>query len=984
VSAGGGSLSVRIRRVLELPARDKVASPAWLGGGLAALALIAAMAGAMAWGGNKADRAADSKAGTETAASPRQEPPAAAKQAAETPLSELPLDVSGRVVDDATGRPIAQFLVQDGIAGATTIEWHFDESRKNSPNPEGRFDERIKLGYGWRKRIVAVGYLPQPLPDKAPAAGVKQIKDHVVRLKRSGESSGRVLYHDGSPAANVSVFFLLGERMVLVTAGKAWRGGTVEWAEDRAVTRTTTDSGGRFRLPGGGGNANIIAVSGPRLDFWAEPGPAADAENADFTITLPQPGRLIVHYDVAGGDAQAKLLLQLCSWVGPPSRAVFNAREPMVANRGQIVLDNLPPGYYELSRPKPDPSDAARGGFPCDRRSVTIKSGKTATSDFVREHGAPVQGRIVGLKEGMFADNLKPGALVTVGAPEANADTWVNCKWVFGIVDGLRCGPDGKFQTERLSPGKYAVIAEAYVAETPEERRSGKRLPAFVGRAEVTVPEDGPTPQVTVELRPRARSDGGESEKAAHPAAQPGRQGAAAPQKLPFGPAKDGVQAAAEISADEPFQVRFHIRNASRQTVTIAGNGLRQDAECIIEDQQGRRVKAEETIPWFTYEMRRDKVSPGGETVFSNGGLSFLPRRDCWDYPSYTAEAKPGRYSVRFRLHFPWTPFPDKPEPQDWKGDLETAPVTIEVKEPILAAQKLLANKLAEIQKLEAELASLPSKKGLTEAQRATATWNLATELNSLKGNAESVRALIQEIRTEKGTSPPSHSPEAPAKPPAAKPDRPASQPVKHSTVETRQWHRLATGELASVDVERALYEKEGQRHFFIHVQITNLADRPIGVDFSDYWKVMYPGRWGMSDLDHRTLIDEERMVYKDLDEAAREALLAAFRAGGLATLPVHKAIDYYREFNASGRADVDAQEKQGKYLIISLDGVLRLTDGKAVEQLSCAWDSKGRDAKQTDLVITTPVPWKKLPDGARIVNHSDTGGHLAPDNSAG
>jgi tetratricopeptide (TPR) repeat protein/protocatechuate 3,4-dioxygenase beta subunit len=466
-------------------------------------------------------------------------PTAAPKQAPETPLSELPLDVSGRVVDDATGRPIAQFLVQDGIAGATTIEWYFDESRTNSPNPEGRFDERIKLGYGWRKRIVAVGYLPQPLPDKAPAAGVKQIKDQVVRLKRSGEISGQVLYHDGSPAADVPVFFLLGERMVLITAGKAWQGGRMEPAEDRAVTRTTTDSAGRFRLPGGGGNANIIAVSGPRLDFWAVPAPAADAKNADLTITLPQPGRLVVHYDVAGGDAQAKLRLHLYARAGPQPRGVFNYREPTVANRGQVVLDNLPPGYYDLSRQKLDPSDAARGGFRCDLRTVIIESGKTATSDFVSERGTPVQGRIAGLKEGMFADNMKPGALVTVGPPEATAEMWAACKGHIGIRDGLRCGLDGKFQTERLSPGKYAVIAEAYVAETPEERGATReRKPAFIGRAEVTVPEDGPPPQVTVELRPRDTTGeirhGGKREK--QPAeVRTGRGNAATPAKPPPG-----------------------------------------------------------------------------------------------------------------------------------------------------------------------------------------------------------------------------------------------------------------------------------------------------------------------------------------------------------------------------------------------------------------------------------------------------------------
>jgi formylglycine-generating enzyme required for sulfatase activity/beta-lactamase regulating signal transducer with metallopeptidase domain len=90
LGADGGSLSARIRRVLELPARDRVASPAWLGGGLAALVLIAAMAGAMALGGDKAGKAADREAVAETAGAPHQKPAPRVTNSGDSPWANDP------------------------------------------------------------------------------------------------------------------------------------------------------------------------------------------------------------------------------------------------------------------------------------------------------------------------------------------------------------------------------------------------------------------------------------------------------------------------------------------------------------------------------------------------------------------------------------------------------------------------------------------------------------------------------------------------------------------------------------------------------------------------------------------------------------------------------------------------------------------------------------------------------------------------------
>ena len=81
---------------------------------------------------------------------------------------------------------------------------------------------------------------------------------------------------------------------------------------------------------------------------------------------------------------------------------------------------------------------------------------------------------------------------------------FVSGDWLLPFFDAFTCGLDGKFKTERLLPGQYAIIVFSYPPMTFEQtRRSDFQLPAFVGRTVVTVHESGEPPQVTIELKPR-------------------------------------------------------------------------------------------------------------------------------------------------------------------------------------------------------------------------------------------------------------------------------------------------------------------------------------------------------------------------------------------------------------------------------------------------------------------------------------------------
>ena len=71
-------------------------------------------------------------------------------------------------------------------------------------------------------------------------------------------------------------------------------------------------------------------------------------------------------------------------------------------------------------------------------------------------------------------------------------------------VDALTCGKDGQFQTASLEPGTYTVAVEVYRPETPEEsHRTGIRLPAYIGSANVIVTTNAAPPPVTIDLHAR-------------------------------------------------------------------------------------------------------------------------------------------------------------------------------------------------------------------------------------------------------------------------------------------------------------------------------------------------------------------------------------------------------------------------------------------------------------------------------------------------
>jgi len=144
---------------------------------------------------------ADSKKGD---AAPAEKP---ADDSAEKPASK-PLTIRGKVVDSATGKPVAPFITQSGKfdpADPKKVSWGYSEGRSSSR--DGSFSTTVRWTEGWTARILADGYIPQPVITSAPPDDVDEM-EVVIRLRRGPKVRGVVLDHIGKPVKDAAVFAL--------------------------------------------------------------------------------------------------------------------------------------------------------------------------------------------------------------------------------------------------------------------------------------------------------------------------------------------------------------------------------------------------------------------------------------------------------------------------------------------------------------------------------------------------------------------------------------------------------------------------------------------------------------------------------------------------------------------------------------------------------------------------------------------------------
>ena len=156
----------------------------------------------------------------------------AAEKPAEKPAAKT-VTVRGKVLDDATGEPIGKLITQAGKfdpADPKEVTWGYSEGRSSAR--DGSFSTTIRWADGWTARILADGYIPQPVIASAPPDDKDDI-EVVIRLKRGPKVRGVVLDHAGKPLKDAAVY-AIGPTGVNLAGGQA----RDDEAQGRGPTRT--------------------------------------------------------------------------------------------------------------------------------------------------------------------------------------------------------------------------------------------------------------------------------------------------------------------------------------------------------------------------------------------------------------------------------------------------------------------------------------------------------------------------------------------------------------------------------------------------------------------------------------------------------------------------------------------------------------------------------------------------------------------------
>ncbi len=398
-----------------------------------------------------------------------------AKPTAEVPVNKT-VTIRGKAIDDETGKPIERLITQAGKfnpADPTKVTWGYSEGRSSAR--DGSFSTTVRWAEGWTARILADGYIPQPVITAQPPADKDEI-EVTLRLKRGRLVRGELLDHTSKPVAGASVY-AIGPTGINLAAGQAW----TSWGEkDSTASPVVTDSAGRFELPAG--EAKNVAISHADFDAW----PAAIPAEGPLKITLPEPARVEVELDIDGAEKESKVFYQLLTHLTPEFAGLRLERQLPVTNGGTLSLAAMPPGKYQFCRQLMHRLDDIGTGAMLDRQFFEVKAGEMKSIRWVRDKGARVRGKVT-----RPAGTALSGVVVSIKAEKAEKDPFDGHDWQTTFTSQVAAA-DGTFLSERVLPGAYVLVAEGFAPLTPEQQvRTGIVGPAWRAQTKIEVPAEG-------------------------------------------------------------------------------------------------------------------------------------------------------------------------------------------------------------------------------------------------------------------------------------------------------------------------------------------------------------------------------------------------------------------------------------------------------------------------------------------------------------
>lgn len=191
--------------------------------------------------------------------------------------------------------------------------------------------------------------------------------------------------------------------------------------------------------------------------------------------------------------------------------------------------------------------------------------------------------------------------------------------------------------------------------------------------------------------------------------------------------------------------------------------------------------------------------------------------------------------------------------------------------------------------------------------------------------------------------------------------------PRRDSRRREDRWHQAFHGRLAKVEVDRTLYERRKDEDCLIAVRITNIVNRPVGVDLRKFWDVIYPNSWGFSQTSAPGAVDEKRIIRQPMSAKDEQKLKLDYSEKRLTTITPHRSITYFRGFTIGRNIRKEIDSVGNQYLIIGLDGALRITDGQTTEEMIFpANDEAAGGARRAALRL--PASWQTVPPNSLVV----------------
>ncbi len=385
----------------------------------------------------------------------------------ETTLTMDPeLEISGRVTDRSTGRPIPNFRVVAGTrfdTGQPNTRWSREQE---AASPDGEYSSRASMpSAAHLVRVEAVGYRSADSRAVRPDEGSITIDFALEPAPRVG---GVVIRPDGRPAAGVRVGMATPEKPAYLLSG------TLSNTDDLATARS--DEGGRFALPTPRTPDYLLIVAD---DAGFAEASAADLAESRGRLTLQAWGRIEGRVLIAGRPA-ADRLVHYAPLRPDRSRPtlMYGYDYYMKSDaQGRFRFDRVIPGPGTIGRPV-NILAPGRGhlGPTCWPESIAVGPGATANVT-VGGRGRAITGR-----------------LILDGRPDEPIDWTRNVPVMVRRLAGEPgpAGPfgsaiaaDGRFRIEDVPPGRFELTID--VDQHPEQKGWAK-----IGRVvrPVAVPDD--------------------------------------------------------------------------------------------------------------------------------------------------------------------------------------------------------------------------------------------------------------------------------------------------------------------------------------------------------------------------------------------------------------------------------------------------------------------------------------------------------------